>query len=212
MSSRERILKKLNEGKQPFPGVSRPDVYRSMVPLDDRSSSALRARFIEEAQLASCAVHQVKTAQEAIPTLLSLIGEDKTISSWDLKHIPIPGLADELDRAGIKPVGQDASVRVGLTGVDAALAATGSLILASGAGRFRASSLLPTVHIAVMTADQIVPDLESWWGQQREAGLDRIRHHSNVVVVTGPSRTADIAMELVMGMHGPRELHIVILG
>ncbi|MEZ4518784.1 MAG: lactate utilization protein [Chloroflexota bacterium] len=102
-------------------------------------------------------------------------------------------------------------MRVGLTGADAGLAATGSLVLQSGSGRYRAASLLPPLHIAVLTADRIVPDLENWWTQQRAAGLDQVRQRSNIVVITGPSRTADIAMQLVMGMHGPRELHLILL-
>jgi L-lactate dehydrogenase complex protein LldG len=108
-------------------------------------------------------------------------------------------------------VEQDGGVRVGLTGVDAALAATGSVVVVSGSGRARAASLVPPIHIAVVAASQIVPDLESWWAVQKAAGLEQIRQHSNVVVITGPSRTADIAMQLVMGMHGPRELHLVLL-
>ncbi|MCA9922351.1 MAG: LUD domain-containing protein [Anaerolineales bacterium] len=67
------------------------------------------------------------------------------------------------------------------------------------------------VHIAVLTADQILPDLESWWARQRANGLDQTRSAAKIAVITGPSRTADIAMELVLGMHGPRELHLVIL-
>jgi L-lactate dehydrogenase complex protein LldG len=129
---------------------------------------------------------------------------------WDPTHIPIPGLAAALDRANITCVAQNAAVRVGLTGVNAALAATGSLVLLSGSGRSRAASLLPPVHIAVVAADQIVADLESWWVAQTAAGLDHIRQCSNVVIITGPSRTADIAMQLIMGMHGPRELHLII--
>jgi L-lactate dehydrogenase complex protein LldG len=85
------------------------------------------------------------------------------------------------------------------------------VVVMSGNGRYRAASLLPPVHIAVVTASQIVPDLESWWALQKAAGLEQIRQHSNIVVITGPSRTADIAMQLVMGMHGPRELHLVLL-
>ena len=86
----------------------------------------------------------------------------------------------------------------------------------SGNGRFRAASLLPPIHIAVLNTNQIVPDLESWWAAQKwaaqkAAGLEQTRQHSNIAIITGPSRTADIAMQLVMGMHGPRELHLVLL-
>lgn len=210
MSSREKIIRKLKGRKRTFPGISKPEVYQPMVPVENRSKSALMLRFIKQSQLASSVIHQVKTTKEAVTTILGLIGEDKKISSWDSVHIPIPNLDEALDNAGIIRVDQDANVRVGLTGVDAALAATGSIVLKSGEGRFRAASLLTPVHIAVVTADQILPDLESWWGQQQNSGLNHIQQYSNIVVITGPSRTADIAMELVMGMHGPREHHLVI--
>lgn len=211
MSSREKILEKLREGKRPFPEISKPDSYKPMVPVNDKSQEALYSLFVEKAQAASSVIHQANTVNEASDIVLELIGKEKSISSWDREYIPIPGLDEVFDNAGISCVGQDASVKIGLTGVDAALAATGSIVLMSGEGRYRASSLLPTVHIAVMTADQIMPDLESWWVKQKADGLEHTRQHSNIVVITGPSRTADIAMELVMGMHGPRELHIVIL-
>lgn len=211
MSSREKILRKLRGGKLPFPEMAKPDSYRPMVPVKDQSQEALYSLFVEQAQSASCVIHQAKNSKEAMDIVLGLIGKEKTISSWDPEQIPIPGLADRLDNVGITCVGQDANVRIGLTGIDAALAATGSVVLMSGEGRFRASSLLPSVHIAVITAQQILPDLESWWAKQKVAGLEHFRQHSNIVVITGPSRTADIAMELVMGMHGPRELHVVVL-
>jgi L-lactate dehydrogenase complex protein LldG len=182
-----------------------------MVPIQDSSPAALQSRFVAEAQKAACVVHQVASAEVAIAAILAVVGEDTAISSWDLAHTPLPGLAEALNKANVRTVGQDASVRVGLTGVDAALAATGSVVVMSGNGRFRAASLLPPVHIAVVTADQIVPDLESWWVAQKTADLRQVRQHSNIVVITGPSRTADIAMQLVMGMHGPRALHLLLL-
>ena len=217
MSSREQILGKLRQGKQslpskrPFPHIQPPQEHLHMVPLADTSPDALYGRFLQEAEQAACVVHQTADAEAAIAAILEIVGEDTAVSSWNPEHIPLPGLAEALDAANVARVGQDASVRVGLTGVDAALAATGSLVVMSGNGRPRAASLLPPVHIAVVAASQIVPDLESWWAGQKAAGLEQTRQHSNIVVITGPSRTADIAMQLVMGMHGPRELHLILL-
>jgi L-lactate dehydrogenase complex protein LldG len=211
MSGRDQILGKLREAKRPFPTITPPATYQPMIPRRDTSPATLLTRFIAEAQKAACVVHRVETPEAAIAAILDVVGGDTAVSTWDLAHIPLPGLAEALDKANITCVGQDPSVRVGLTGVDAALAATGSVVVMSGNGRPRAASLLPPVHIAVIIASQIVPDLESWWAVQKAAGLEKVRQHSNVVVITGPSRTADIAMQLVMGMHGPRELHLILL-
>jgi L-lactate dehydrogenase complex protein LldG len=211
MSSRERILERLRQREQPFPEAAPPAVYRPMVMLDDTSPAGLWARFVSEAQMAACVVHEPDSAPAALDLILGLVGGDAALSAWALEYIPIPGLATALAEANVALVGQDDRARVGLTGVDAALAATGSLVLMSGPGRFRASSLLPSVHIAVVTAGQIVPDLESWLAAQKTAGRQSLSLPSNIAIITGPSRTADIAMQLVMGMHGPRELHVVVL-
>ena len=211
MSSREQILGRLRQRKErPFPTSEPAQTHRAVVPPGDQSPVALSARFIEEAQKAGCVVHEAGSPEAAIAVILEIVGEDTAVSAWDPAHIPLPGLAEALDKANINRVEQDAGMRVGLTGVAAALAATGSVVVVSGNGRARAASLLPPIHIAVVAAGQIMPDLESWWATQQAAGLDQIRQHSNVVVITGPSRTADIAMQLVMGMHGPRKLHLVL--
>ncbi len=208
--SREQILEKLRQGKRPFPHIAPPANYRPMIPGVERDPAALLARFTQEAEKANCVVHQAPDSEAAIAVVLGLIGEDTAVSVWAMSQIPLPGLEDALTARSIAVRGLDADVRIGLTGVDAALAATGSLVVMSGNGRTRAASLLPPIHIAVVTASQILPDLEGWWAQQRKKGLEQTRQASNIVVITGPSRTADIAMQLVMGMHGPKELHIVL--
>jgi L-lactate dehydrogenase complex protein LldG len=215
MSSREQILNKLRQRSDeslPFPAVAAPAHYQPMIPIGDPTLNELKTRFVTEAEEAACVVHPAPTLDEAIDEILNIIGNETSISSWDPTQIPLPGLAEALDKANIIRVGQDADVRVGLSGVDAALAATGSLVVSSGEGRYRATSLLPPIHIAVVSSDQIVPDLESWWAAQKRTGLEQTQRHSNIVVITGPSRTADIAMQLVMGMHGPKELHVILIG
>ena len=69
------------------------------------------------------------------------------------------------------------------------------------------ASLLPPIHIAVLRSEQIIKDLESWVALQQDFG-----EASNIVVISGPSKTADIAMELVLGMHGPQEVHLLLIG
>ncbi|MBI5929576.1 MAG: lactate utilization protein [Chloroflexi bacterium] len=212
MGSREEILTRLRAAPKPFTDLSKRDTYLHMVPIEDKTSAALRKRFVEEAKKLACEVSEPTSHADAIEQILALFGENKSVIAWDFANIPLAGLADALANAGITIADvRDGSVRVGLTGVDAALASTGSMAVGSGPGKPRQASLLPALHIAVLTPDQIIPDLETWFDGQLAKGLEHFRSAAAHVIISGPSRTADIAMELVMGVHGPTRVHIVIL-
>ena len=211
MSSREQILGRLRQAKTPFSSAQPPATYHHMVPLTDVSPPALLARFVVEAEKVGCVLHQAASQSAGQAILQELLAGETRVSAWELEHIPLVGLREMVESVGVENAGIDPKVNIGITGVDAALATTGSIVIASGNGRDRTASLLPPIHIAILSASQILPDLESWWATQRGAGLAQMRQHSNIVVITGPSRTADIAMKLVMGMHGPRELHLILL-
>ncbi len=212
MGSRDDIFRKLRAAPR-SPLNDKPDEpYIRVVPLEDTSPAALLARFIEQAEKLNCTVGQYQTPDMAIAEIVDLLVGDEKVLCWDFSEIPLPGLDTALQNAGCQVVPpNDGGVRVGITGANAALAATGTLVLASGPGRHRLASLLPRLHIAVITADQILSDMETWMALQHEQGVDKFRQSSNIALVSGPSRTADIALELIMGMHGPESLHIVIM-
>lgn len=96
--------------------------------------------------------------------------------------------------------------QVGVTTAEYALADTGTLVVMSSAEP-RLYSLLPPVHIAVIESSRILSGLDEL--------LERVPFpaHSaaSMVLITGPSRTADIEQILVRGVHGPGELHVVIV-
>lgn len=211
MDAREQILGKLRATQQPFADVPPIEDRRPMIPMEDLSPAEQLRRFISEAEALGCRVYQV-TASEAIEQIMELIGGEKTVLSWDEAELPMDGLQGMLESLGVAVARHDdGDARLGITGVTAALAATGSLIVESGAGRYRSTSLLPDVHIALMRADQILPDLESWEETQRRDGYPAFRRASNTTIVSGPSKTADIAHQLVKGAHGPREVHVMVL-
>ena len=211
MNARERILSNLRHAQQPFLAAQPIPDRRSMIPMAEMSTSEQLRRFISEAETLGCVVYQV-SPNEAVEQIMDLIDGDKTISSWDEAALPIDGLHGMLASLGVT-VGEhnDGETRLGITGVTAALAATGSLVVESGAGRYRSASLLPDVHIALMRAEQILPNLESWQAAQRQVGYPAFTQASNTTVISGPSKTADIAHQLVKGAHGPREVHVMIL-
>ena len=106
-----------------------------------------------------------------------------------------------------------AAADLGLTGADLAVAETGSLVLAAGAGRPRSTSLLPACHVAVFDRDALVESLaqvglilEAW----HEGGVWATRGAA-IEFITGPSRTADIELTLTRGVHGPKDVHAVFV-
>ena len=105
---------------------------------------------------------------------------------------------------------------VSLTPCLAAIAETGTLMLASGAATPTTLNFLPDTHIVLVHADQVVASYEDGW--------DRLRHLAavhdagqqpslprTVNFITGPSRTGDIEQRIVLGAHGPRRLHILVV-
>lgn len=106
----------------------------------------------------------------------------------------------------LKPVLFD-TIDAGITTTLGGIAETGSLILWPDAREPRTLSLLPPLHIAVLREEALQPTLHAAMRQQDwAAGLP-----TNALLVTGPSKTADIQRLLVYGAHGPRELVILLL-
>lgn len=213
MSSRDTILNKLRAARKPFTDLPPIAERRHMTALADSNLDALRARFIEEAEKVGVYVYPVPDAKAAIGQTLALLGEHKQILAWEAEHLPVKGLLDTLQAQGVTIAAyDDRHAAVGITGADAGLAATGSLVVCSGAGKYRTTSLLPDKHIALLDASRIVADLETWVQQQAQGGAEAFKASSNTVLITGPSKTADIAQELIKGAHGPRQVHIVLIG
>jgi L-lactate dehydrogenase complex protein LldG len=93
----------------------------------------------------------------------------------------------------------------------AAVAETGTMILTSGADNPTTLNFLPATHIVVVSATDVAPDFETAMARLRERYSDG-RLPRNVNLITGPSRSADIEQTLVLGAHGPRQLHVIVVG
>jgi L-lactate utilization protein LutC len=85
------------------------------------------------------------------------------------------------------------------------LAATGSVVLLASPEEPRARSLLPSVHVTLLREERILPGLDELF-----AALGGSLS-SSVAIITGPSRSADIEQRLTIGVHGPGEVHVVLL-
>ena len=189
---------------------------RNLVParaqLDHEEQVAL---FVRMALEVSCTVERVPDLA-AVPQAvaeylagLNLPAELRVAPDPELSAIPWaerPTLTVTTGRA------RDADA-VSLTGAFAAVAETGTLMLVSGAERPTTLNFLPDTHIVVLKRDQIVGGYEDAWDRLRavqasfEGGMPR-----TVNLITGPSRTGDIEQTIQLGAHGPRRLHILLVG
>ena len=99
------------------------------------------------------------------------------------------------------------AIDAGVTSVDAGIAETGTLLLRPGAHEPRTLSLVPPVHVAVLRASRLHASLPVAL-QAVNAAVDL---PTNLLLVSGPSKTADIQQTLAYGAHGPKELVIVVV-
>lgn len=208
MSSRETILKKLRSVSAPFEAVQ-PITNRQVIqPMSD-DLATWRETFVKQLQALSATVYEPADDSAALKQILEIIGEDKQVLAWDFDYIPLDGLDATLSQAGVEIADpHDGSIRVGITGVDAAFAATGSMVLCATPQKPRGASLLPYVHVAVIRTSQFYPHFEAWIADQSP---ETFRASANINIITGASRTADIGMELVLGAHGPAILYVILL-
>lgn len=182
------------------------------------------ASFQREAQPLGAMSYIARNDEETIELVLKLLHEvgGQDLLTWRDAELPVRGLGAALQVNGYtrqeahlptEPAGRKAKLAelegasAGITGAFAGLADTGSLALVTGPTRSRLASLLPPTHIALLPAARIVPNMAALFA----ANPDITRAGSNLVFVTGPSRTADIELTLTRGVHGPKFLHIVIL-
>ena len=108
---------------------------------------------------------------------------------------------------------QIARAGLGITGADYAIAETGSVVLLPRQGLSRLASVVPPVHVALVRPQDVVESIDDLFLFRRlEYGRGGGDMGSYLNFITGPSRTADIEQTLVVGVHGPKEVHMVLLG
>jgi L-lactate dehydrogenase complex protein LldG len=215
--SRERILARLTAGgQQASKPIDRPDP----MPVKTYNGAEKIEKLKKLMEAMRTEVH-ITDAQNWIHQLAEIL-EKRKINS--LVYPPQTDLGDSLEnRWGEAPGGlpqlipyeteiEDFKQRLftidaGITSTAGAIADPGALILWPSAKEPRLMSLVPSIHIAVLDADKIFSSfLEA---MQKEKWSTKMP--TNVVLISGPSKTADIEMTLAFGVHGPRELIVLIV-
>ncbi len=158
--------------------------------------------FAREAGAADCEVVRaasIREARDAIQGLLDKLGASRIVRG-DTE------LLRDLDLRGDEVAAAEADA--GVTEADFGIAETGTLALLHRPGQGRGISLLPPVHVAILRASDLVPDLGALF---RKLESDDRHPASALTFITGPSRTGDIEFVLTKGVHGPGEVHVVLL-
>ena len=173
-----------------------------------------RARSLAEVPAVIAEVAQAKGATRLLTWDAAVLGLDPrtTLGAGGLSvTVATAGHADEAARRRHREDAVEA--QIGVTGADLVLAETGSLILLSGDGRPRSTSLLPDTHIAVFDRSRLVESLEQVgiWLEALHVDPARSMSGAMITVITGPSRTADIELTLTRGVHGPKDVHAIFV-
>lgn len=175
--------------------------------------------FVERATSVNAMVHGPMEGSRAPAAVEAIVSghQGGSFLAWD--ELPVPGVISALTTAGLSRVPHEVAsddrlegqlafmdLDFGITGADAGLAESGSVVLTHGPGRPRMASLIPEVHVALLDVSTIHRSLVHM--AQRAPAM--VPSSTNLVLVTGPSRTGDIELQLNLGVHGPRIVHIVL--
>jgi L-lactate dehydrogenase complex protein LldG len=211
-------------------GLQLPKLDAVMTPIapEDRV-----ARFEMELGKVSGSAHRASTPLELEGILWTII-EKSQATGVVLTRNPLLGhvrLAEKLrgrgksvalwpeSLAGVRGTDEEKAFRdqcfsagIGISGVDFVLAETGSLVLSSQTEGSQLASLAPPIHVALYRRQQVLSSLDEILERLPvSTGPGSATAGRSTVFITGPSRTADIEQILIRGVHGPREVHAILV-
>ena len=181
-----------------------PDDFAGQVALFAERSESLKTEFLRCADEAAASA-QLKLLADREGWESIALPADSEIRTL-LTDLSIPKL--EVSRSTAKTDLE--KVSAGITGCDALIAQTGSVLLTAKSGGGRAMSVLPVHHVVIATSSQLLADLPGAFELMEQKYAPNFP--SFMTFITGPSRTGDIERVLVLGAHGPRKLTVILLG
>ncbi len=211
--SREHILEQVRDAlrRGKVVGADRVDHSSARIVADD-----LLGHFTQMASDAGMQIQQAADAPQAARLVADVVRQAaaRRVLIEPGSFVARGAIVEALGGGEFELVDQSSdnevlfSADVGITGVCAAIAETGSLVLRAGPQAPRMTSLTPPVHVALLASGQIVADLLDW-ASSHEPGKQPTGTYE--VLITGPSKTADIELNLVTGVHGPGAVHVVVV-
>ena len=141
--------------------------------------------------------------------IVERLGLDEALAATSIESVLLAASSFNGDREQLQDIA--ARANIGVTGVDYLIAETASASLVSREGMSRMASLLPPVHIAVAHIDQVMENLGDLLTLREAELADEDAPNWYLNLVSGPSKTADIEQTIVIGVHGPGEVHLVVI-
>ena len=230
MSDRAEFLEKVRHRTQRgrYKPTHAPDVAwtpKDEPPREDPRIEDPPARFLQELEALGGHGKRVTNLGEVREYVLSLARgrEAKLLVRWDVPELEELGADGPLEEAGVEVAvwrGLEdfrevaGKADIGLSTAEWAIAETGTLVLEGGRGKGRSVTLLPPTYVAVVPVEKIlrtVPEaIEKYAAGYAAGGAAGLP--ANVCLHTGPSRSGDIEMSLFVGMHGPGDVHVLLMG
>jgi L-lactate dehydrogenase complex protein LldG len=220
LNARDEILGRLKAA----PKTKIP--VRPFIPLLDEialGKDELVNRFAEMFTAETGIVYRAKNNDQALETLTEIakqeglksvmVSTDTVVTALNLpawgeqSGVKVMSHKDFVGRNDFKDAVFD-GVEAGITGVDFAVAESGTLGLIHDKDQARLISLAPILHIAIVPVERIVPVYEP----VVESVFKKEKFPSQFVFITGPSMTGDIQGQLFKGMHGPRRVIVILVG
>lgn len=175
-------------------------------------TTKLKKSFISAAEAVGAQVIECKSLPQAVAYLAEQI--DGTLLCPSFVSGERAGLVGKLTAAGVTLITEDfrqqaPAAKAGITGVNFALADTGTLALESTDEAIRLATTLPEIQFALLDPQKILADSLAAVAPLRQLHQRDSRNY--IAYITGPSRTADIERVLTIGVHGPKQLHILLV-
>ena len=222
MSDRAEFLESIRHHTQAgrYKPTNAPDVAWTPKeePAENGSIEDPTARFIEELEALGGHGKRVASLDEASEYVLDLARERdaKLLLRWDVDELDALGVDVPLSETGVEVVvWRDlpdfreiaGKADIGVSTAEWAVAETGTLVLEGGPGKGRTVTLLPPTYIAVLPVDKVLRTVHEAIEKYSDGEVP-----ANVCFHTGPSRSGDIEMSLFVGMHGPGDVHVILVG
>ncbi len=208
--------------------TAKSNAEQAMATASERSSE-LAERMAEAAAVIGWKVHRVANQEDAANVIASICEQKSATSVLRSTHEVLTqvGVDAAVTNTGAsigttEHSGENSSdlvdqsktaafkADIGITGVDYAIAETGTVVLHPRSGLSRLVSLAPPTHIAVLRPGEVLESLDELFAMERN-DFSSGELAGSMNLISGPSKTADIEGTTVTGIHGPLEAHLIIL-